>query len=43
VSKFFWLVYRKDDDVIVFIQPAGSLDFARLKAAVAGMDGDGGE
>jgi hypothetical protein len=40
LPKLFWLVYAKDDDITVFLQPGDSLAFARLKAAIAGMEGD---
>jgi hypothetical protein len=40
MDRLFWLVYGQGDDIILFIQPAGSLGFARLKAAMAGMDGE---
>jgi hypothetical protein len=40
MPRLFWLVYGKGDDITLFIQPEGSLSFARLKAAIAGMDGE---
>ena len=40
MQRLFWLVYGKADDITLLIQPAGSLVFARLKAAMAGMDGE---
>ena len=32
----YWLVFRSDDKLSVVIQPAGSLVYARLTAAIAG-------
>ncbi len=40
MPKLFWLVYRNDDDVGVSIQPALSLIYARMRAALAGMYGE---
>ena len=40
MPKLFWLVYRNDDDVGVNIQPARSLIYARMRAALAGMYGE---
>jgi hypothetical protein len=40
LPKLFWLVYTKDDDITVFLQPGDSLAFTRLNAAIAGMEGE---
>lgn len=40
MDKLFWLVFKKDGDVTVFIQPAGALGMARLKAALAGIESE---
>ena len=40
MNKLFWLVFKKGGDITVFIQPAGALGMARLKAALAGIDGE---
>ena len=39
VNPLFWLVFKQNNDVAVFIQPAGELVTARLKAALAGIEG----
>jgi hypothetical protein len=31
MSKLFWLVYGEGDDITLFIQPADSLVYARMK------------
>ena len=38
--RLFWLVLKDNKDITVFIQPAHSLVFARLKEAVAGIEGE---
>jgi hypothetical protein len=40
VPHLFWLVYGKAQDITVFIQPAGALGEARLRAAIAGIEGE---
>ena len=40
MSQLFWLVFKMDGDITVFIQPAGALGMARLKAALAGIEGE---
>jgi hypothetical protein len=40
MSRLFWLVFKKGGDITVFIQPAGSLGMARLRAAIAGIEGE---
>jgi hypothetical protein len=40
LNKLFWLVFKKGDDITVFIQPAGALGMARLRAANAGVEGE---
>ena len=40
MSQLFWLVFKKGGDITVFIQPAGALGMARLRAALAGIDGE---
>ena len=40
MNSLYWLVYKSGRDVTVVIQPGGSLAFARLKAAVAGIEGE---
>jgi hypothetical protein len=40
VSKLFWLVFKNGGDITVFIQPAGALGEARLRAAIAGVEGE---
>jgi hypothetical protein len=40
VSELFWLVFKTGGDITVFIQPAGDLGVARLRAALAGMEGE---
>jgi hypothetical protein len=40
MHSLFWLVYKSGRDLTVVIQPGGSLGFARLKAAVAGIEGE---
>jgi hypothetical protein len=40
MPKLFWLVYGKDDDITLFIQPAETLVYARLKASIAGIEGE---
>ena len=38
--NLFWLVHRIDDDMQVNIQPGHSLIDARMKAALAGQEGE---
>lgn len=40
LNSFFWLVFKKGGDITVSIQPAGSLAMARLKAGIAGVEGE---
>ena len=40
MSQLFWLVFKKGGEITVFIQPAGALGMARLRAALAGIDGE---
>jgi hypothetical protein len=40
LNKLFWLVFKKGGDIIVFIQPGGALGMARLKAAIADVEGE---
>ena len=39
MPRLFWLVYDDGKDLTLFIQDAGSMVFAQLKAAIAGMEG----
>lgn len=44
-GRFDWTSFsgpfsKKGDDITVLIQPAGSLGYARLKAAVTGIEGE---
>jgi hypothetical protein len=40
LSTLFWLVFKKGSDITVFIQPAGALGMARLRAAIADAEGE---
>jgi hypothetical protein len=40
MTKLFWLVYGKGKDVTLFIQPASTIVYARLKAAIVGLEGE---
>jgi hypothetical protein len=41
LTHLFWLVFKKKGvDITVFIQPAGALGEARLRAAIAGIEGE---
>jgi hypothetical protein len=40
LNKLFWLVFRHGNEVAVFIQPAGDLITARMRAALAGIEGE---
>ena len=40
MNKVFWLVFKKGGDITVFIQSAGALGMARLRAAIAGVEGE---
>jgi hypothetical protein len=40
LNTLFWLVFKKGDDITVFVQPAVGLAMARLKAALAGIEGE---
>jgi hypothetical protein len=35
---FYWLVYRYNNQISVVIEPAHSLIYARLRAAIDGLD-----
>lgn len=39
-NNLFWLVHSNDNDIIVFIQPAGDIVTARMKAMLAGLLGE---
>jgi hypothetical protein len=39
MPRLFWLVFKNGKDITLFIQPGGSLIYARMKAAIAGVDG----
>ena len=38
-ALLWWLTYRVNDDIVVFIQPAHSCIAARMRAVIAGVDG----
>lgn len=40
MTTLFWLVFKRGDEVAVFIQPAGSLVMARMHASLAGIEGE---
>jgi hypothetical protein len=40
LNQLFWLVFKQGNGVAVFIQPAGDLITARMRVALAGMDGE---
>jgi hypothetical protein len=40
LNTLFWLVFKTRSDITVFIQPAGALGMARLRAALAGIEGE---
>ncbi len=40
MPNLYWLVYGKGNDITLFIQPASTIVYARLKAAIAGIDGE---
>ncbi len=40
MNQLFWLVFKQGNGVAVFIQPAGDLITARMRVALAGMDGE---
>ena len=39
-ALLWWLTYRVNDDIVVFIQPAHSCIAARMRAVIAGVDGE---
>jgi hypothetical protein len=40
LDTLFWLVFKTGSDITVVIQPAGALGMARLRAAIAGIEGE---
>lgn len=38
MPRLFWLVFDHGDETTLFIQPAESVVYARLRDAIAGMD-----
>jgi len=40
MKKTYWLVFRRDNDTEVFIQPGWSLIDSRMKAMLAGQQGE---
>ena len=35
MPSLFWLVFKKNTDTILVIEPGGTMDFAQLKASIA--------
>lgn len=40
MDSLFWLVFKQRDDVAVVIQPAGHIIAARMRAMLAGIEGE---
>jgi hypothetical protein len=40
MQQHYWLVFNRDGDTQVFIQPAHFLTYAQVKAALAGQQGE---
>ena len=40
MTSLFWLVFKSGKDLSVIIQPAGTIIVARLRALLAGVEGD---
>jgi hypothetical protein len=40
VPGFFWLVFKNGRDLSVIIQPAGAIIAARMRALLAGVEGE---
>lgn len=40
MGALFWLVFEQHDDVAVMIQPAGHIITARMRALLAGVEGE---
>lgn len=39
MSRLFWLVFKRNDETILVIQPATMMDYAQLRASIALGDG----
>lgn len=39
-QALFWLTYRHENEIMIFIQPASHLLMARIKATLAGVQGE---
>jgi hypothetical protein len=40
MQRLFWLVFKQRSEITVYIQPAGALGAARLRSAIAGVEGE---
>jgi hypothetical protein len=40
MDDLFWLVFKRKDDLAVLIQPAGHILMARMRASIAGTEGE---
>jgi hypothetical protein len=40
MDDLFWLVFKRKDDVAVFIQPANDIITARMRAMIAGVEAE---